>query len=190
MFAPSEFAHHKESIGFRLIPEVKPCCAGLVLGWEIPVVVGFSFLFFFSYEISNFSGPSIFLSRLFWLASTLYVSLSGLGRASPKGSHASPWNPHSKWTRQPGSRSTSKDKEYMHALYFVRYIYCLFVKKKRTEKNLVPLFLVPPFRVPPFHGLLWTAKQIRSVTDLLQICCRSAGFVRGVSCIEGMVTMQ
>ena len=49
----------------------------------------------------------------------------------------------------------------MHALYFVRYIYCLFVVvfllKKKTEKksrSAVSRSVVPPFRVPSFHGLL------------------------------------
>ena len=57
----------------------------------------------------------------------------------------------------------------MHALYFVRYIYCLFVvvfllkkkkkKKKKTEKksrSAVSRSVVPPFRVPSFRGLLTT----------------------------------
>ena len=53
----------------------------------------------------------------------------------------------------------------MRALYFMRYIYCLFVvvflfkkkkkKKKKTEKkqkkNPVPLFLVPSFRRSVFR---------------------------------------
>ena len=58
----------------------------------------------------------------------------------------------------------------MHALYFVRYIYCLFVvvfllkkkkkkKKKKTEKksrSVVSRSVVLPFRVPSFCGLLTT----------------------------------
>ena len=57
----------------------------------------------------------------------------------------------------------------MHALYFVRYIYCLFVvvfllKKKKKKKNrkksrsAVSRSVVPPFRVPSFRGLLTTCK--------------------------------
>ena len=56
----------------------------------------------------------------------------------------------------------------MHALYFVRYIYCLFVvvflfkkkkKKEKTEKksrSALSRSVVPPFRVPSFLGLLTT----------------------------------
>ena len=55
----------------------------------------------------------------------------------------------------------------MHALYFVRYIYCLFVvvflfkkkKKKKKSRSTVSRSVVPPFRVPSFHGLLTTSSS-------------------------------